>query len=279
MELTNKDFDLAIPALEVRMLAEPQASCPVYHHFGPGVYIRELHMKAGTLAIGHEQRYPHLNVVIKGRVSMFLPDGSTREIGPGTFVGQPGRKVGHVLEDTVWQNIYATNETDIDKLEEMFLIKSDAWKQHFDNSFYQRFLSKEADRLDYDTVIAASGFTPEEVERQVLNPLDQLPPPTNSHLRVLSSPIHGKGLFTSVDIPAGEVICLARVEGYRTIGGRYTNHSIAPNAIMVETPYGDVNLVALTDIKGCQGGDFGEEITVCYRQALGLSGINIPKEA
>jgi hypothetical protein len=42
---------------------------------------------------------------------------------------------------------------------------------------------------------------------------------------------------------------------------------------MVKLPNGDIDLVALTDIEGCKGGDMGTEITIDYRQALALSGI------
>ena len=48
--------------------------------------------------------------------------------GPYIFTGQPGRKFAYIIEDTVFVNAYATEETDVDKLEEMFVDKSDAWK-------------------------------------------------------------------------------------------------------------------------------------------------------
>ena len=38
-----------------------------------------------------------------------------------TFLGSPGRKVAYIIEDTVFQNIYATEETDVEKLENMFV--------------------------------------------------------------------------------------------------------------------------------------------------------------
>jgi hypothetical protein len=46
-----------------------------------------------------------------------------------------------------------------------------------------------------------------------------------------------------------------------------------PNAKMVQYANGDIDLIALIDIKGCQGGDIGTEATIDYRQALSLSGI------
>ncbi len=126
-------MDIELPAanleeIEGRMLALPQANCPVFHYFAPGLYVRELHMQAGTMAIGHMQKFHHLNILIKGRILMLNPDGSQKELcAPMTFMGAPGRKVGYVLEDIIWQNIYPTEETDIEKLEDFFIERSPTW--------------------------------------------------------------------------------------------------------------------------------------------------------
>jgi hypothetical protein len=77
----------------------------------------------------------------------------------------------------------------------------------------------------------------------------------------------------TVPVKAGDVICPARVNGMRTQAGRYTNHAIDPNAKMVLLPNGDIDLVALVDLAGCEGGGIGTEATIDYRQALSLSGI------
>lgn len=122
----------SIEELEIAMLSLPQVECPVVHHFFPGLYIRELTIPAGVLAIGHAQKYEHLNIILQGRVSMF-EEGKVKFIkGPLMFMGQPGRKFGYVTETIVWQNIFPnpTNETDIEKLEAIFFEKSDQWLAH-----------------------------------------------------------------------------------------------------------------------------------------------------
>jgi hypothetical protein len=43
------------------------------------------------------------------------------------FNSPPGRKAAFFLEDTIWLNIHITDETDIDKIEDIFIKKSDAW--------------------------------------------------------------------------------------------------------------------------------------------------------
>src|SRR3990167_5411984 len=46
-----------INMMEQYCLKKEQVECPVYHRFGPGIYIREVHIPAGTFAIGLHQSY------------------------------------------------------------------------------------------------------------------------------------------------------------------------------------------------------------------------------
>lgn len=278
-ELVNNSVPahIDIEQVESHMLSMPQADCPVAHHFGPGVYVRELTLPAGTLAIGHAQKFEHLNVVLTGKVAM-VDGGSVKIIqAPAIFTGQPGRKIGYVLETCVWQNIYATEETDIDKLEAMFLDKSPAWEAANTTSQAQAHDAHQDDRDDFLAVIEANGFDEETVRRQSEDETDQieLPIEWSGVVTVRPSAIEGKGLFASWPISAGDMICPARIGGKRTQAGRYTNHAKDPNAIFVMDDYGDIHLVARRDIAGCKGGSQGEEITVNYQQALSLSGIQI----
>lgn len=252
------------------LLATPQAACPVYHRFGPGLYIREVSIPAGTMAVGHHQKFEHLNVFLKGRVVMFNENGTTTELAaPMLFVGQPGRKVGYILEDMVWQNIYATEERDVEKLEEIFLDKTEQWTQSEAQLKSMQHPEHAQDRTDYSQVLQELGLTEDQARTQfehsnVLH-LDNL------QVQVGNSSIEGKGLFASAGISIGQVIATARVGNERTIAGRYTNHSMTPNAGPEVLPNGDIVLIALRDIHGCRGGQLGDEITLDYRQSIKAS--------
>jgi hypothetical protein len=88
-------------------------------------------------------------------------------------------------------------------------------------------------------------------------------------VQVSKSPIEGKGLFATCEFKPGDIIAPSRVGDFRTPAGRYTNHSKHPNAKMVSV--GDnIYLEATTDIKGCTGGNLGDEISVDYRQSAEL---------
>ena len=261
-----------VEAIESVMLQEQQVECPVIHRFGPGVYVREVMIPAGTIAIGHHQKYEHMNVLLKGRVSIVNEDRSISElVAPMMFVGKPGRKMGFIHEDMVWLNIYPNPNgiQDVDTLEANWIEKSPVWLESVGGQV--KLLQNIKDVSDYHEVLAEFGFDEITARSQSENTEDLIELPYGNYkIKVADSPIEGKGLFATAGIAAGEVIAPARIGKKRTIAGRYTNHSVTPNARM-EVYGGGIALVALQDIKGCQGGSNGEEITVDYRETLRLS--------
>ena len=132
-ELQTQLEHIDVEALEDYMLSLPQemkAEVPVNHYFGPGVYIREITLPAGAMAVGHEQRFDHLNILLTGAVAMYDVSGVKVFRAPMIFTGKPGRKLGMAIEDCTWLNVFATDETDVQKLEEMIAKKSDTFKAH-----------------------------------------------------------------------------------------------------------------------------------------------------
>ena len=251
----------------------PQADCPVAHHFGPGIYIREVTLPAGIFAVGHAQRYEHLNIMLTGKVAIVDGDQVRVLEAPLIFTGKPGRKVGYVLETCVWQNVYATNETDIDTLEAHYLDKSKTWEAYDKEHSKIDHALNQHNRDDYAQVLKEFGFDADTARQQAEEESDQIDMPNvfKAVVQVRDSNIEGKGLFLSWHIAAGQIIAPARIAGKRTPAGRYVNHSMNPNCKYVADENGDIYLVSLRDIDGCKGGSKGEELTVDYRQALTLN--------
>ncbi len=249
-----------IDALERQLLAGPQVECPVAHHFGPGIYIREVTIPAGTLVIGHAHKGECLNIMLKGRLILRSPDGDQREVSaPLIMTTGPGRKVAYALEDTVWQNVFATEETDIARLEELFVDKSDGWLD-------------AADREDYRAFLAETGISHEHARAVSVNEADQCPLPDGSPVRVAHSAIDGLGVFLTAAVEADTVVGPARLDGKRTPLGRFTNHAAAPNARMELLPSGDVDLVASRRIEA------GAEVTIDYRLGVELARLTAEME-
>ena len=261
-----------VDEIEQKMLSLPQADCELMHKFQPGYYIREVRMPKGALVVGHHQNFEHLNVFISGKVLMLNEDGTTKVLeAPMTFVGKPGRKIGAILEDVVWQNVYPTEQVNIDILEATYLTKSAFALEFAAHKFALECELKNEDRDDYCAAIKELGYTDDQVRKEVTNLDDQVGMPAGDYKCVVSiSPIHGQGVFATSNIVAGEEIGPSRLGYFRTPLGRFVNHSKNPNAEMVQK--GDnFFLTAIDNIVGAQGGQPGMEITIDYRKARQLS--------
>ena len=119
--LTHPSFS-KIEAMMPELRAMPQAQCVEKHYFGPGLYVKEVTMPAGSVIVGKPHKVEHLCVMLQGKMKLLKDDGEVIEVSaPATFVGKPGRKVAYIIETVVFQNIFATDETDVEKLEHMFV--------------------------------------------------------------------------------------------------------------------------------------------------------------
>jgi hypothetical protein len=106
--------------LEAAMEQHPQADCPLRHYFAPGLYAREMKVPKGTVIVGAVHKREHLIVLSAGRIRL-VTDGEPVEIAaPHTMTCMPEQKNAFIaLEDSVWTNFFATDETDTDKLVEL----------------------------------------------------------------------------------------------------------------------------------------------------------------
>lgn len=266
------EFDQKVEMVESEMLKMPQVECPVEHHFGPGLYIREVRLPAGSAVIGHHHKTEHLNTLVQGRLLIINPDGSRTVLSaPYTFVAKPGRKVVYTLEDVVFHNIFATDETNIDILEDTYMAKSNSFLLNESMQKSLMDIEAEAHRVDFIHALAEVGLN-ERLARHISeNEHDQIDMPGPVHpYRIMESPIEGKGYFLTVSARAGSILAPARIHDKRTPAGRYVNHSSTPNAKMSHAENGNIYLVATKDIKGCMGGGTGDEVTIDYRQVIKL---------
>jgi hypothetical protein len=267
MEVISKNK--SIEQIEAHMMSQPQVECPVIHHFGPGIYIREVTIPSGAMTIGHKQKLDHLNIMLTGKAAM-IEDGKVKEMAaPQIFNAGPGRKVGYIIEDCTWLNVYSTDETDIEKLEDMLFDKSETWQEEEERKNKIRLQLREEDRADFVRFLGETGIKKEVIREQSENETDYQELDIKK-VSIRNSEIDGKGIFATYPIRDGDVIGPARVSGFRTQLGRFVNHSGRPNAFYTKLDNGDIILTAKEQIYGCIAGGKGDEITVDYRESLKL---------
>jgi len=116
-------------------------SCPVTHHFAPGMYGREFHLPKGHVVVGKIHKHSHLSTIIQGEVSVLTEMGTERLKAPHVFVSHPGAKrVVYAHEYTIWVTFHPTEETDLEKIEDHVIAKSFA---EYDNHAIEQEKQKE----------------------------------------------------------------------------------------------------------------------------------------
>lgn len=118
--LANLPIRARVQAFERQMVASgaPQLKLEVFHHFSPGIYMRELHIPKGVISTGKIHKYPCLNILAKGMRETLVGDHLRLIKAPFIYVSDAGiKRVSYTLEDSIWITVHATTETDIAKLE------------------------------------------------------------------------------------------------------------------------------------------------------------------
>ena len=105
-----KDFMISMSSGQIEM--------PVEHILLDGMYARKLFIPKGTILIGKIHKKSCINIVASGDISVMTESGSKRVKAGYTLVSPAGiQKVGYAHEDTIFINVFRTDETDIEKIE------------------------------------------------------------------------------------------------------------------------------------------------------------------
>jgi quercetin dioxygenase-like cupin family protein len=95
---------------------------PLKHLFAPGVYYREITMPKGKVVLGKKHKTTHFNIVLTGHVTVCIGDELADLIAPCVFISEAGvQKLLYMHEETRWATIHPTDETNIEKLEELLV--------------------------------------------------------------------------------------------------------------------------------------------------------------
>ncbi len=105
----------------------PQVDIPAIHNFSAGIYSRHVVIPAGVLITGRKHRHSHLVMIAHGRVTIWDEQHGTQNlVGFTVFESKPGaRRMIYAHEETIFITLHATNETDIEKVEEEIYFPSE----------------------------------------------------------------------------------------------------------------------------------------------------------
>jgi hypothetical protein len=98
------------------------ARMTVKHYWSYGIYGRELFLPKDVMIAGEIHKYPNMNIICNGDISIFIDGQIKRVQAPYIFVAPAGSKrIAYAHEDTVWFMPHRTDEVDVDKIENFFV--------------------------------------------------------------------------------------------------------------------------------------------------------------
>jgi hypothetical protein len=260
----GKGFEIAVPmaekvkALQNELLKMPQANIVTTHKFLPGVYERAVTIPAWTVLTGAEHKTSYRVRLEKGTIAVNTDTGIKVLTAPCEFESKAGmQRAGRVFdEEVVWVDVYDNpdNCTDLAVLEDRLYVVPECGLADSRNEVQKA-------RIDYGLFLHQLGTTDTEVLKIVHIESDLIDMPDGWAVELKPSPIHGMGLFATQDFEAGETVCPGRINGKRTPGGRFINHSANSN-ILPKLVGDDIFAVASRKISA------GDELLVDYRASM-----------
>ena len=89
------------------------------HRFTPGMYVRQIFIPARTILTSRIHLTEHPFVISKGDISVWTKETGTQRLkAPYSGITKPGtRRLLFAHDDTIWTTFHATDETDVEKIE------------------------------------------------------------------------------------------------------------------------------------------------------------------
>lgn len=108
----------------------PQVEIPIFHHFAPNIYMRQMEVVAGTLMVTKMHKTEHFLIVLKGSATILDSNGLMHVQAPQIIKTQIGTKrVIYFHEDSTWLTTHPTSETDLNLIEDRLIVPDDQINQ------------------------------------------------------------------------------------------------------------------------------------------------------
>lgn len=100
-----------------------EADTGLVNHFAPGVYMRQMDAKAGTLVVSKMHRAEHFIMFLTGSLSVMTENGIEYIKAPCIQRTMPGTKrIAYFHEDSTCMTIHPTGSTDLEEIEKQVIV-------------------------------------------------------------------------------------------------------------------------------------------------------------
>ena len=260
-----------IQNLQNELLKMPQANIVTDHIFYDGFYERKITIPPWTVLTGAAHKTDYKIRLEKGIIAVNVEEKVQVMTAPIEFEAKAGaQRVGRVFEkEVVWVDVYENpdNCQDLTVLEKRLYVVPNCGLG--ENRVALEINNAQA---DYKLFLDQIGLNQAEMDKIVRNESDVIDMPNNVYVELRDSKIHGKGLFATKSFEKGEIVCPGRLNGKRTPGGRFINHSYDSNILPIKVG-DDIYAMAVRDIYE------NEELLVDYRSSMRINfGITLQGE-
>ena len=114
----------SVSAMHAKMVGTFAVDPCIVHNFSDGLYAKQMTIPKGFVAGQHAHSFSHLSILAKGKVIVETDEGEQTYEAPACI--EIKKQTNHMitaLEDTVWFCVHATDETDIDRIDEVLIQK------------------------------------------------------------------------------------------------------------------------------------------------------------
>ena len=116
-------FESALSTLDGAIESD-EINKQVIHHFGTGVYSREMFIPQGQVIVSKIHRGETTNFIMAGVISVISEEGFKTYEAPCVFVSAPFTKRIVVAQtNVIWATAQGSHERDLEKLEEELIAK------------------------------------------------------------------------------------------------------------------------------------------------------------
>jgi hypothetical protein len=132
MQILSNAQEHLVNAVEIQeQVAQlPQVEIPIFHHFAPNIYMRQMEVVAGTLMVTKMHKTEHFLIVLKGSATILDSSGLMHVQAPQVIKTQIGTKrVIYFHEDSAWLTTHPTSETDLNLIEDQLIVPDDEINQ------------------------------------------------------------------------------------------------------------------------------------------------------
>ena len=124
----NLKFCEKVELLEKEFLLLDQVEIPVSHEFANGMYVRQITIPKGTLAISAYHKFGQFDIMLTGRMSIITDEGISEIVAPYCKMSNHGlKRFGYAYEDTIWLDVRPLQEMPVDEAEKFLF--TDSYKE------------------------------------------------------------------------------------------------------------------------------------------------------